>query len=554
MTGNHRLRAARRVFVAGLAVGLATAGGERALDAWAPFPFERLGRFGASVEVLARDGTPLRVTTIQGHEKLLHAPIDEVSPVLIDALIAAEDERFLSHAGVDLRAIARAALQNLAAGRVVSGASTLTMQMVRMVEPRPRTLTAKLCEAFRARQLERVLGKRAILQWYVDHVPLGGVLRGFEAGARHWFGKSARALTPAEAATLCAMIPAPSARAPDRNPALVLERRDHVLRRMLDTGRLDAPRFAAAVATPLGALRHGWPYLAPHACDLALAAAGPTDRTLATGIDLGLQRDVESLLRSAFRAVEGTHGGGDGGAVVVLARADGALRSAVGSPDLGRSQWNAAQSRRCAGSTLKPFLWALALDRGATGPDGVLRDDPVAFGGYEPHNFDREFLGPIDAAEALAGSRNLPAVRLCDALGVDAFTDLLRRLGLPLDPRGLHLDVALGTLSVAPIELARAWVRLCAEPASVGLRQTSVTAVLEALSMRDLATGLPARSPFAWKTGTSSGRRDAWCVAITRAHVVVVWLGNLDGRGAPSLTGAEAATGLCGEIVALLAE
>jgi penicillin-binding protein 1C len=493
-----------------------------------------------SLRIEARDGTLLRVTATPQGERAIRVRLADVSPHLRSAIVSGEDRRFPDHSGVDARAIARAVASLAGRGRVVSGASTITMQVARLLEPRRRTLAAKLVEAYRARQIERAWSKDEILEAYVNLAPLGRSLRGFEAAARYWFGKGARDLAPEEAALLVAMLPAPTRRAPDRAPALARHWRDRVLDRMREDGALGAREHARAVAAPLRARPHPWPFLAPHAADLAVASARGAGGVVRLGIDLALQGRAEAAVAASDGA------GVDGVAVVVLDRGSAEIRALVGSRDHATSPLDAARCRRSAGSTLKPFLFALAFDSGAAAPDGLVRDEPGRFGGWTPENFAGDYRGAIRAADALSESRNLPAVRLLDAVGVESFRDVLRRSGVPLGGGELHLDVALGTVAISPLELARAYVELWRD----GEATFGAVAARSALSRKSPAPEAIAPGALAWKTGTSSGRRDAWCVGVTDAHVAVVWMGRLDGGAAPDLVGARAAAPLLAAVLA----
>lgn len=541
-----RGRYGRILLSAGLLCAVALPAGERLLSWCLPFPKDRWDRFGASRVVLDRRGALLRVTPTPLGEKRIPIPLDRVSPHLVHAVLAAEDERFFSHGGVDLLAAARAAMSNLLHGRIVSGASTLTMQAARLVEPGGPRLVRKVRELFRARQMERERSKEEILAFYLNHVPLGGVLRGVEAGALYWFGKHAADLAPQEAAVLAALLPAPTRRRPDRRPGLLVHCRNHVLDRMRACGYLDGTAWARARNVPLGAAPHPWPWQAPHACDLALRETRA--RVVRTGLDLDLQLRVEG----AVRAFEGP--AVDGLAVVVLDRHTGEIRALVGSRDHRRQPLNAALCARPTGSTLKPFLYALAFDQGIVGPESLLADAPLRIGDYVPANFDRAFRGAIRAESALVQSRNLPALRLLRSVGVEPFRDLLGALDLHPRAQALYLDLALGTESFSPLAMARAWQRF-GDPAWKGpLSWKTRKAVLDALSAAPPDPTLLAPGSAAWKTGTSANRRDAWTVGSTEGYVFSVWLGNLDGRPDPRLVGIRAAAPLFARVAAALEE
>ncbi len=547
MSAKRRIRWRRALLWAG-ALWFALWLGERGLELVWPYPLERLQSLPSSPVLVATDGTWLRVEPTPAGERVLPLAWEQCPEVLRAAVLVGEDEDFFAHGGVDWWAGLRARADNLRCGRVVSGASTLTMQVVRIVEPRPRTLWSKLLEIVRARQLERCLGKAQIASVWLEQVPLGGTLRGFEAGARHWFGRPARELDAAAAAALVAMVPAPSARAPHRRPALLRERRDALLQRLGERGALPADAVAAARGRELGMQRHAWPWLAQHACDAALAAAGgaAAPPLVATHVELELQLRVERLL-AANRDLPG-----DGLAVVVVRRADGCLPVVVGdrSPT---APLDLSSRRRSAGSTLKPFLYALAHARGAMAPAALVDDLPRAFDDWQPANFDRRWLGRARAGDALATSSNLAAVRCLEAVGTEAFGELLRRLGLRAGSSALQLDAALGTDAVTPRQLALAYWRLAEAPAAVGLVPASAAWALQALRRLPLVAGHGRAGDVAWKSGTSSGRRDAWCVGIDADYVVVVWLGNRDGRGLADLVGVRSANRLLADVLAVLA-
>lgn len=538
-------RRLRRAALAALVVWTLLWCAETVLDRGWPYPRERMAQPPGSVVVTAADGAALRVTSGAGWGRQLWVPLDRVSPWFVEALVLAEDERFFGHAGVDFVAAGRAAVQNVSAGRIVSGASTLTMQLARLVEPHERSMPGKLFEMFRARQIERLWSKHEILEQYVNRVPMGGVLHGVEAAARYWFGCSAAELGPAQAAALVAMIPSPSSRSPRHSSQRLVALRNAILDLLLAARRIERDEYTRACTQSLGMRAHPWPFGAPHAVDRALRLRRPAaGGELRTSIDADLQERLEWVVQ---RVDDGL---ADGVAVVVLERAGGPLRAMVGSVDWHQSQLNAATCRRPVGSTLKPFLYALAIDAGCLAVDGRVEDRPVDYSGWRPANFQRDLRGSIAAKDALASSRNLPAVRLLEKVGTARFAELLHRLGLPADARGLHLDAALGTLSASPLEVARAWQRFTTRPEEVGLRATSVAPVVAALQQRPLGGG--AERSVAWKSGTSSGRRDAWCVGVTAEHVVVVWRGNLEGGGRAGLVGFEAAGGLLADVVAEL--
>jgi penicillin-binding protein 1C len=463
-------------------------------------------------------------------------PLARISPHAVAALIAGEDARFRSHGGVDVLAALRALRDDLLSGRRVSGASTIAMQVARLVEPAPRTWSAKLREALRARQLERRLGKDAILEQYLNRAPWGGSLRGIEAASRWWFAVPAELLTPAQAATLVAMLPAPSTRSPTRDRAVLLDRRNRILGRM----ELEGDALARALAEPLPAAPHPFPWRAPHACDAALAEGAEPGSDGLIHLDLALAE--QERVGAAIAAI-GTPA--DGLAVVVVDLA-GRERVHLGSSDWRRSAFDAVLAARAAGSTLKPFLYRRAFADGVVGTDSTVLDAPFDAGGWRPGNEDGRFLGSLPVGEALSRSRNPPAARTLAGIGLAAFADELGDAGLDVPVGGL--DAALGTAAVSPLGLARAYASLARR---AGAGESEALAVLAALRLRPL-DARQLGEDAAWKTGTSAHRRDAWCVAMLADRVVVVWLGWRDGRPDPALRGRGAARGICASVAAAL--
>jgi penicillin-binding protein 1C len=505
--------------------------------------------------VTAADGSRLRVGLDAAGERRLPFDVADASPHLVRALVAAEDRRFLSHRGVDPRALARAATRCLVAGRAVEGGSTLTMQLARLVDPTPRTVAGKAWQAFRAWQLERRFGKAELLVRYLEAVPLSGNLRGAAAAAAAWWGKRPADLSVDEAATLVGVLPAPNRFDPRRHPEAARARRDVVLAAMRDQGYLAAAAYAAAVARPVVVAPEAFPDDAPH---LALRAGAGT-----TGLNPPAQRAVERIAADAPPP--------DGVAIVVVDAATATVTALVGARAPRADGGDASGRPRSAGSTLKPFLYALALDRGLVARDTPVLDLPWASPEWAPVNFDPGFAGPVPASEALAVSLNLPAVRLAASLPRDAFATQLAACGFARvrAPEGRHdADLALGTDDVTPLELAEAATALAAGGEHRPLRfvtdgsppprrrVTSVGAaalVTDALAAprRARPAGAP-RAGVAWKTGTSSGRRDAWAVGWTTRVAVVVWRGRLDGAGDDALVGARLAVPTLFDVLAVV--
>ncbi|MFO0931476.1 MAG: transglycosylase domain-containing protein [Planctomycetota bacterium] len=529
----------------GLAVGLvAFHVAFEVLDAACPLPAAALAAPPPSGVVTAADGTWLRVGLDGAGERRLPFARADASPHLVHALLASEDRRFLVHRGVDPRALVRAAARCLVAGAAVEGGSTLTMQLARLVDPTPRTVAGKVWQAVRAWQLERRLPKDEILARYLEAVPLPGNLRGATAAAAAWWGKRPADLSADEAATIVGVLPAPNRFDPRRHPEAARARRDAVLAAMRDEGWLTDEACRAAQARPVAVAADPFPDGAPHLA--SRAGAGATALVPAT------QREVERIAAAVPPP--------DGVAIVVVDVATATVTALAGARVPRADGGDASGRPRSAGSTLKPFLYALALDRGLVARDTPVLDLPWASPDWAPVNFDPGFAGPVPASEALAVSLNLPAVRLAAALPRDAFAGVLAAYGFARvrAPEGRRdADLALGTDDVTPLELAEAATALASGglhrplrfvadgPPARATRVTSagaaalVTAAL-ASSTRARPPGAP-RAGVAWKTGTSSGRRDAWAVGWTTRVAVVVWRGRLDGAGDDALVGARLA-------------
>ena len=495
------------------------------------------------------------------------------------ALIAAEDQRFWKHGGVDWVAVARAGGQNAGAMRRISGASTLSTQVIRLMHPRPRVMRSKFIEAYRAMQMERRHTKEEILGQYLDRAPFGGNILGIEAAARRYFGKGAGELSLGEASLLAGVPQSPSRLRPDRRYERAKKRQEYVLRRMEEEGMITAEERARAGAEVLAVRDAGYPKKARHFCDwleeteegaVAMAEADGEGGAVRTTLDEELEEWCEAALKEAAEEA-----GCNGGAVVVLEVAGGAVRAMAGSPDYDAAeggQVNGALAARSAGSTLKPFAYAMAFDAGYIHAGSRLRDARRSWKDYDPRNYEGRFAGWCTARAALVDSLNLPALDVEERVGPAAFHHRLTELGLSSlegDPWRYGMGLALGNGEVRLLELANAYACLARggvwkavhgtergaaeEKRAEGRRVFSEEAawmVADILSGEERAmdaTGHRAdvRLPkWAWKTGTSSGLRDAWTVAWNPRWVVGVWLGNVDGRAGERLVGRESAAPL----------
>ena len=495
---------------------------------------------------------------------------------VVKALVASEDGEFWNHCGVRPLSALRAAVQNVTSFRRVSGASTLTMQAVRLIHPHPKTLCWKAVEAIQAMKLERAHDKLWILSEYLNRAPFGSNFIGVEAAARGWFGKGAKDLGIGEAALLAGMVQAPSRFRPDRWPERALKRREYVLERLFRLGTITAEQRAAASSVEPVLCRSPRPFLHPHYCDWALRTLG-RDRAAQrrggdcrTALDADLQARCERLVAEAAREREGLS------AAIVVMRVDSAAVTALAcsgdyfAADAG--QVNTALCPRPAGSTLKPFLAALAMDGALVTPEERLEDEPRAYRGYRPANFDGGYRGRVTLAESLVLSLNLPFVSLLQRVGVSRFAASLRRLGFANleDDDRMGLGLAIGNAEVTLVDLVAAYGALARGgiarapraladgvgeegdelPVRVFSRAASylVTDMLsgDERSLASLGHVADVKVPrFAWKTGTSAAHRDAWTVMWNPEYVIGVWCGHLRGGfGDRRVTGLAAAAPL----------
>lgn len=527
--------------------------------------------------VVAANGTPLR--TYPSLDGVWRQPVtpEQVSPLYLQALLQYEDRWFHWHFGVNPVALMRAGWQWLRNGRVVSGGSTLTMQVARILEPpapgRKRSLGTKLRQMARAVQLEVRLSKREILTLYLNHAPMGGIVEGVEMASRAYLGKPSRHLSHAEAAMLAALPQAPSKLRPDRAPQASRRARDKVLARLQQSGHWSAADVADAQMEIVAAqpIRAQW--LAPLAAERLRqhARRATHGHLLRSTLDVELQTAIERMLLDRVGRLPPKVSM----AVLVIDNDSLEVKAYAGSADFNDNRRAAhvdmIRGVRSPGSTLKPFLYAMALDEGLIHSESLLIDAPQSFGGYQPGNFQASFSGPLSAAEALQKSLNVPAVDLLDRVGPARFAATLRNGGVRLRmPAGStpNLSLILGGAGTNLEELVGAYralargglagtPRLTPDAPRVESRLMSEGA---AFIVRDIleSGGHPDR-PFAnplqrlaWKTGTSFGFRDAWAVGVTPQHTVGVWVGRPDGTPNPGFFGANTATPLLQDVVTAL--
>jgi penicillin-binding protein 1C len=511
-----------------------------------------------SVEVVDRNGQLLRAYTVDGGLWRLGAQSGAVDPLYVEILLSYEDKRFWTHQGVDAWAFARATVQSVWHGRVVSGGSTITMQVARLIEDSGTgSWAGKLRQIRLALALEQRLSKREILDLYLTHAPFGGNLEGIRAATLSWFGKEPQRLTPAEAALLVALPQSPNARRPDRFPEHATAARGRVLGRAEAAGVLNQEDVEAASMTPVPAVRRAFPAVALHLADRAKAAAPEAVRHQVT-VDRALQMSLETLAQEALPGLEGRVSI----AMVVADHHSGEILASVGSGGLAQVEArqgfiDMSRAKRSPGSTLKPLIYGLSFDRGLAHPETMIADVPTRFGRYAPQNFDGIFRGELRVREALAQSLNIPVVMLTEELGPANLMAAMRAAGMaPEVPGGAAgLAVALGGVGVSLEELVTLYAMIAqggvAQPLrwEFGDKPSQNQRVMSAAAawhlgdiLSDIAppAGVP-RSGLAYKTGTSYGHRDTWAIGFDGRHVAGVWIGRPDGTPVPGAFGAQVA-------------
>jgi penicillin-binding protein 1C len=542
-----------------------------------PIPPERLALAEASsLRIEARDGTVLRELVARDHDgHAAPAHLDELPAHAWQAFVAAEDGRFFSHPGVDLLALARAAAVDLRRGKIAQGGSGLAQQLARMIEPHPRSLWGKAREALFALRLVHTLGHRAVLEQYLSRVPLGNDVRGIEAASRLYFDRPARALTPLQAALLAAIPRGPSAFDPRRHRARAEEAAQRVLAAMAARGFLTQTQLLAARQAPLdlAAEKFQAAFEAPHFVEeIAREEAPRAAVTVRTTLDLALQRKLETAVREEIGKLADKRA--TAAAVLVIDNQSAEVLAYVGSPDWfdeeAQGRIDGVRTHRQPGSSLKPFAYGAAIDRGLLTPASLLPDIESHFSGpggdYVPKNYDRRAHGPVRARVALASSYNVPAVRVAEKLGAPELLSVLRQAGfrsLTLDADHYGLGLVLGDGEVSLEELARAYAGLSRggvsvpkltylkaalgadgrplllAPAPIGTRFIGAqAAALVADMLSDAGARAPSfgldnalRFPFpvAAKTGTSRAFTDNWTAGFTHERTVAVWVGNMSG-------------------------
>ncbi len=569
---SYRWRAA----AAGAGIAVLVAGGALKIrqDFSAMPPLPPLNDLSLSVVVLDREDRLLRAFTSDDDKWRLPVRLADIDPLYLKMLLAFEDKRFFEHGGVDPRAFVRSALQSLRAGRIVSGGSTLTMQVARLLDEQPtKSLERKYEQVLKAVQLENTFSKEDILRIYALRAPFGGNVEGVRAASLTWFGKEPGRLTPAEAALLVALPQSPEARRPDRFPERARQARNRVLKRAEAAGVLTADESRSAAAEPVRVKRHAMPFLAAHESRYARLTSPQ-----ATEIRLTLDRNLQAALEGLARRKIGAHPRPVSMAIMVADHQSGEILASIGAPDMldGTRLGHVDMTRaiRSPGSTLKPFIYGLAFEEGIGLPESFIEDRPTNIGGYQPTNFDQSYKGTVTLREALQLSLNTPAIQLLEAVGPARLLARLKRAGVvPQMEKGATpgLAIGLGGLGLTLRDLTQLYASLanegkplslsscrtgCRPDTSPDTSEAQSTAVLSekaAWLVSDILSGLPQEQSagtnrIAYKTGTAYGYRDAWAVGFDGRYVVSIWLGRPDGTPVPGETGASAAVPVLFEV------
>ncbi|TXR53981.1 penicillin-binding protein 1C [Reinekea thalattae] len=541
-----------------------------------PVPLAKLNAPQAS-RFYDRNGELLQVIISDDHFYRLSVDIEELPPLLIEALLLQEDQYFYLHPGVNPIAIGRATLSNAISGQVVSGASTITMQLARMLDRRPRTLSAKLLEMFRAIQLELRYSKQEILESYLSIAPYGGNLEGLNAATYAYFGKPAKQLSVAQIALLVTLPKSPNRTRPDRHPEYAKQQRDALLEKMLAAELIDQASFALAIDEPVIKQRLSFPQKIPHLA-WYLKSQNPTQDDFYTTVDYNIQSRSQAIVQQYLESLY--QQGISNAAVVVMDTKTHEVRSFLGSADYFDQQHeganNGATALRSPGSTLKPFLYGLAMDEGLIAEKTQLPDIPMTVAGYSPQNYSKSFRGQVTVREALVDSLNVVAVRLSNQLGINKLYQLLKQGGIssmdkPASYYGLPL--ILGGVEVNLLEMTNLYASLANygqyQPYRFNSQQPVDTTQEYAKFLSDEASWLisdiltdverpdfpstwqysSSRPTVAWKTGTSYGHQDAWSIGYHPEFTVGVWVGNFNGKPATGLSGNTAAAPLFFDIM-----
>lgn len=519
-------------------------------------------------------GEVMRVYLTSDEKWRIFLSLEEIDPLFVKTTILYEDKFFFFHPGFNPFSIIRAIYQNIKAGKVVSGGSTITMQLARILEPKERTIINKLLEIFRAMQFEARFSKRKILELYLNLAPYGGNIEGIGAAMLAYYGRLPLNMTPEEVAFLVSMPQSPPTRKPGKNPELSGKKR--ALKVMLKAGFINKEEYEKALKSAVPQKRKSFPFYAPHISDFLIMKYSLND--IKSTIKKDIQKKIENIVKSYKKRIYNL--GATNISVVVIENSTRKVRGTVGSIDYF-DQKHSGQVRgfyafRSPGSTLKPFLYILAIEAGLINPETLIEDAPYTFGDFEPKNYLNTFRGLVKAEEALSLSLNIPFILILKRYGYSRFIRKLSELELkgPLNYSEYGLPIITGGMDVRLLDLTNMYVTLAkggihgkylliegeeSEEKRV-FRAGAVLLTLRALSKRTRPDApnlknftIPAGKIF-WKTGTSFGRRDAWAIGFQKEYTVGVWVGNFSGEGADSIVGSKCAAPIMFDIIRALEE
>jgi len=519
--------------------------------------------------VKSEEGTWLYTTTNKKDKWRFPTDLRALDPRFVDSLLQYEDHRFYSHYGVDPLAVIRAVWQLLTQGRIVSGASTITMQLARLLEPKPRTLMAKLTQMFRALQLEWYYSKDEILAAYLTLAPYGGNVEGIVAASMRYFAKYPYALSASQTALLVAMPQSPERNRPDRDYEKSREVRDKVLHYLKKRGLITSYEFKEALDEALPRKSKAFPRNAPHLAQKLLSKS--QENIIETTLHATLQQQLEQWALSKETVLDK----GTTLAVLVVRNKDGAVQAYMGSHDMfSRSvsgYVDMIQAIRSPGSTLKPFIYTYGFESHLIHPNTKILDKETRFGNYRPHNFSHRYSGEVTLQYALQHSLNIPAVKILNRVGVDAFVERISSLSgsLHIPKKRATLPIALGGIGISIWQLTQLYMALANDGHASALHvlpqkgeETKEKELFEEEAvrmttaiLRDTETPegfMDQHKQIAYKTGTSYGYRDAWTVAYTKAYTVTVWVGKPDNSIQLKKTGRTTAAPLAFEVMSLL--
>lgn len=522
------------------------------------------------------------IYTLRGYDYEFRFPIklEEVSPDFLRALLSAEDKRFFNHYGVDYYALLRAMWDTATCGRITSGASTVTMQCFRMIAPERRSFLYKLKQLVYARAIEQHFSKNEILEYYINHLPFGGKIVGVEAAARYYFHKRAKDLSLCEATILAGIPQIPNRWRPDKFPKRIPIRHQRILNMMCENNTLTDterdlcektfPHIIAQIdsASFFKTTQSNYPFSTQHFIQMAAQTTDTTHEKIVTTLSPEIQNALVEFINEKLKQYPNVNDG----AGVVIENTTGSVKALVGSIDYFQEDVgmiNGATARRSPGSTLKPFIFLAAIDEGILIPETVMNDSPFILPDYRPTNYSSQFHGKVSASFALSHSLNIPAVQLTQHLGVQRFAEILDSLNIiPYSDSEIQragLSIILGGSETTLIRLTNAYAGLarngkffpaqfvennCVDTPIYPFSEGSVCMLNAMLSSRPLPEAEHVKA--AWKTGTSSGNRDAWAIAYTPQYTVGIWCGNKTGRSSPNLEGSQISLPIAGKMIRFL--